>query len=371
MDPPAPTNPPPAEPAPPHRSRLRRFLWPSWKQRKGLLRAEAWLFVLACYVLLSFAWLWPQDWRNTSVAYVVAAWVALLVRAAQFHLGLLVGLIAIVAAFGKGRRLFLASLPVVLFTLVPPAWRAMPKDPPPAVRGAPPLRVMSVNLLMINERYDEVTARIRAESPDVLLLQEYTGWWHRAMQKALSNDYPHCRPHPREDSFGAAVYSKTPFTGDGRADPKLGTWSDSPQQRVVVKPAGRDVAIYNVHLRPPRRLDYTTEHRLQFADLTDALAKEKLPAVVVGDFNWTESMPQHAALRNLGWRDAQDVAGTGRGATWPMNSIFRYLPGIRLDHVYLAPSITCTSVRTVEVPGSDHKAVVADVAMEQSPQHGP
>ena len=362
---------PPADAALPARaqpSRLRRFLWPSWRQRKGLLRAEAWLLLLTCYVLLAFAWVWPQDWRNISTGYVAASWVALLVRAAQFHIGLLVGLIALIAAFGKGRRLFLASVPVVLFTLVPPAWRAMPKDPPAAAPGAPTLRVMSVNLLMINERYDEVIDRVQSERPDVLVLQEYTGWWHRSMQKALSVEYPHCRFEPRDDSFGAAVYSRTPFVGDAPGGPKLGTWAAaSPQQRVVVDVGGRHVAIYNVHLLPPRRLDYTFEHRLQFADLTDALSKEKLPAVVVGDFNWTESMPQHAALRGLGWRDAQDVAGTGRGATWPMNSIFRHLPGIRLDHAYLGPSLTCTRVRTVETPGSDHKALVADVALRAAP----
>jgi endonuclease/exonuclease/phosphatase (EEP) superfamily protein YafD len=329
-----------------------------------MLRAEAWLLVLACYALLAFAWLWPQDWRNTSTAYVAASWLALLVRAAQFHLGLIVGLIALIAAFGKGRRLFLASVPVVLFSLGPPAWRAMPKDPPAVAAGTPTLRVMSVNLLMINERYDEVIDRIRAERPDVLVLQEYTGWWHRSMQKALANEYTHCRFETRDDSFGAAVYSRTPFASDVAGDPKLGTWAAaSPQQRVVVHVGGQNIAIYNVHLLPPRRLDYTLEHRLQFADLADALSKEKPPAVVVGDFNWTESMPQHAALRNLGWRDAQDVAGTGRGATWPMNSLFRYLPGIRLDHAYLGPSLTCVAVRTAETPGSDHRAVVADVAL--------
>ena len=79
---------------------------------------------------------------------------------------------------------------------------------PAAAPGAPTLRVMSVNLLMINERYDEVIARIRAERPDVLLLQEYTGWWHRSMHPALSADYPHCRFETRDDSFGAAVYSR-------------------------------------------------------------------------------------------------------------------------------------------------------------------
>jgi endonuclease/exonuclease/phosphatase family metal-dependent hydrolase len=136
-----------------------------------------------------------------------------------------------------------------------------------------------------------------------------------------------------------------------------------PQTRAVVRFAGRDVAVYNVHLLPPRRLDYTIEGRLQFADLRDVLSAEKLPYVVAGDWNLTNDTPQHRALRRVGARDAHDLAARGRGATWPVNSFFRYLPGLRLDHVYLGPGLTARSCQTGTGQSSDHRPVVADVQM--------
>ena len=72
----------------------------------------------------------------------------------------------------------------------------------------------------------------------------------------------------------------------------------------MVRAGGRDVALYNLHLLPPRRLDYTAEGRLQFADLLDRLTAERLPVIVAGDFNLTETTPQHADLRRVGLADA-------------------------------------------------------------------
>ena len=88
--------------APPSRP-LRRFLWPDWSQRKRMLRVEAWVVVFAAWALLAFAYLWPLQYRNDGPWYVLASWAAILVRTLQFHLGLLLGLIALVAAFSRGR----------------------------------------------------------------------------------------------------------------------------------------------------------------------------------------------------------------------------------------------------------------------------
>ena len=332
-----------------------------------MLRAEARVVVLLAYVLLTFAYAWPPDYRNTAPAFVAASWVAFLVRVLQFHLGLLLAVIAVGAALGRGRRLFLLAVPPVLFTLVPAYWRSMasPTPPPPAA-GVPGLRVMSVNLLMVNDRYGPMLAEVRAARPDVLLLQEYTDGWDRALRPGLAADLPYVRSDARDDSFGVAVYSRTPFVDDGGPTLlRLGT-DTAPQPRAVVRFGGRDVALYNVHLLPPRTLAYTQEGRLQFADLLDRLAAERLPVVVAGDFNLTETTPQHAALGRAGLADAWDLAGHGRGATWPVNSIFRYLPGLRFDHLYLGRQLTCTSVETGTGPGSDHRPIVADVAWRGS-----
>jgi len=131
--------------------------------------------------------------------------------------------------------------------------------------------------------------------------------------------------------------------------------------RAVIELAGRRVAVYNIHLLPPWGLEYTTENRLQFADLLDKLAGERLPVILAGDFNFTETSPNAASLRGIGLRDAHDLGGWGRGTTWPVNSFFRWIPSLRLDHIYLSDELTCSRCRTGVGTGSDHRPVVAEI----------
>jgi endonuclease/exonuclease/phosphatase (EEP) superfamily protein YafD len=220
---------------------------------------------------------------------------------------------------------------------------------------------------MVNQDTQGIIDEILAARPDVVLLQEYTDAWHAAMKPALSGQYPFSSFVTQDDSFGVAIYSRTPFV-NGEADNRLPLGrSLAPQTRAVVRFNGHDVAVYNVHLLPPRRLDYTVESRMQFADLLKTLSEEKLPYVVAGDWNLTGDTPQHRDLARIGARDAHDLAGTGRGATWPVNSFFRYVPGLRFDHVYVGPGLTAAGSEVGVGRGSDHRPVIADVTIDAPP----
>jgi endonuclease/exonuclease/phosphatase (EEP) superfamily protein YafD len=348
--------------APPPQPRWKRLLLPDWQSRKRMMRFEAWVVVFASYVLLALAYLWPQDYRNEAAAYVLVAWAGFLVRVLQFHVGLLLLIIAFVAAFVRGKRLLLAAVPVVLFTLGPPLFSHLRPTRSPAT-ASPALRVMSCNLLMVNNDTAPILREVLAADPDVLLLQEYTDEWHKAASAALSAQYPYSSFVTRDDSFGVAIYSRLPFVGEVDNRLPLGR-AGVEQTRAVVRASGRDVAVYNVHLLPPRRLDYTIDSRLQFAELLETLAEEKLPYVVGGDFNLTNDTAQHHDLERIGARDAHDLAGRGRGSTWPVNTFFRYLPGLRLDHVYLGPGLTAVRTSTGTGRGSDHRPVITDVAWD-------
>jgi endonuclease/exonuclease/phosphatase (EEP) superfamily protein YafD len=287
------------------------------------------------------------------------------VRVLQFHLGLLL-LAVVVLAARRHRRLALAALPAMLVTLVPAGLQFVPRTAEATEPGAPGLRVMTVNLLMVNRDVEGILGEIAAAAPDVLMLQEYTAEWHEAFgRSALAARYPHGSVVMRDDSFGMALYSRTPFAGEVDQRFPLGR-AGVEQMRAEIEvgsPSVRRLALYNVHLLPPRTLEYTGEHRLQVADLLDALRAERLPYVVCGDFNFPETTPQHAAMKRAGAREAHELAGFGRGATWPVNSVFRYLvPGIRIDHVYLGPQLTATRCQNGEGRGSDHRPVVVDVA---------
>lgn len=337
---------------------FRRFLFPSRKQRKRALRREAWMLVIASYVALIFAFFWPQDCRNASQGYVAVCWVAFMVRVFVFHLGLLLAIVAIVALRTGQWKLLMTAIPLVLWTLGPTVWFCRPRSRPDV--SGETVTVASVNLLMVNNRTEPLIDEIRASGADIVLLQEYTELWHDALRAALAKDYPYECHVCRDDSFGMAVYSSRPFLADPEMYVPLGV-SSLPQIRAVVAIGQRPVAIYNVHLLPPLGLEYTTETRAQFADLLDLLASESRPFIVAGDFNFTESAPQAAALRRLGLVEAFDQGGWGRGSTWPVNSFLRYLPGLRLDHIYLGGGLTCSDCRTGRGQGSDHRPVIAKI----------
>ena len=340
---------------------VRAFILPSWQQRKAMLRREAWLVVILAYPLFAFAYLWPQQWRNEATPIVLAGWFAFMVRVFQFHIGLVLLLISMVAGWKRSKRLMLAAVPVMLFALLPTAVQFLPR--PVVANTTPVVRVMSANLLMVNTDTAGIFGEIQAAKPDVLFLQEYTAAWHEAVQKALAADYPYSSVVMREDSFGIALYSRTPFAGEVDQRFPLGR-AGVEQMRGEIELGGRRFAIYNVHLLPPRTPLYTSEHRLQLADLVDTLRAEKLPYIVCGDFNFPETSPQHFELKRIGVLEAHEQSAIGRGATWPVNGVFRYIvPGVRIDHIYFSPEITATACEVGVGRGSDHRPVVADLAL--------
>jgi endonuclease/exonuclease/phosphatase (EEP) superfamily protein YafD len=317
---------------------------------------------IAAYAAILFAMLMPDDWSNTSGRFLAAWTVAFMIATFSYHIGLFVLAIALAAAWWRKWRLVLASAPLACLIVGPVLASYRPKHPP-APRGQT-FTIMSANLLVLNHDTQSMIDEVRRVKPDVLLLQEYAPHWHHAIHAALAGDYPHSVTLPREDAFGAALYSRLPFAESPRVDVGL-AGEKLPEIRAVVECDGQHVAVYNLHLLPPRRLDYVRVQRAQLADLIEMLRREPLPFIVGGDFNFTPRSPNAAALRRLGLREAQSIAGVGPGHTWPVLGVLRYLavPGIRLDQLYLSDALTCTAVETGEGQGSDHRPVHALIGL--------
>lgn len=347
-------------------SKWRKLLWPTWSERKRALRKQAWVIVALAYIAILFASLWPVDLRNTDPTHVLLAWAAFMIWTLSLHLGLLITLVTLVAAWCKRWRLALAALPLAAVIVVPVLWSYAPLNTPAEVDNE--LRVMSVNLLMINRATQPIIDEIVAADPDIVLLQEYTNHWRDALDEALGERYPHSVGIPQPDSFGAAIYSKRPFVEAPVLELRMGRIK-LPQMRVVIEHTGQRVAVYNVHLLPPRTLAYTTDHRLQLADLCDRLREEPLPFVIAGDFNFTDETAHADAVRAAGAHDVwnDQAPGDGYGATWPVHSFMRYapVPGIRIDHVYRSEHWQTIRVRTGVGSGSDHRPLITEMALRR------
>ncbi|HOA75883.1 MAG TPA: hypothetical protein PL151_02950 [Phycisphaerae bacterium] len=51
--------------------------------------------------------------------------------------------------------------------------------------------------------------------------------------------------------------------------------------------------------------------------------------------------------------------------TWSVISFYRWLPGLRLDRIFLGPELTACESRTGEGWGSDHRPVIARIGFKR------
>ena len=90
-----------------------------------------------------------------------------------------------------------------------------------------------------------------------------------------------------------------------------------------------------------------------------ALLQNSAAVIIGGDYNSTPDMRQFRDLLTNGYRDAVQQTGSGFAPTFKADSSWGP-PLITIDHI-LTRNAVASSVRTVKVPGSDHRAVLATI----------
>jgi endonuclease/exonuclease/phosphatase (EEP) superfamily protein YafD len=297
--------------------------------------------LLATVVMMRFAWhdgLWLFLLLNILTPYIyLPAWP-----------------IAACAALARRWRLAATSLALVVFH---GHWVLMPLAPrsPPATSGRL-LRVVSANLLVVNETPATLEAELERLDADVYFLQELSSDWDDEFERlGFWRRYPFNQRYTGEDAFGSALASRLPVR-----DIRVFWISELPQMRGVLRLDDRDVELINVHLLPPRTQEYTRYYHMGVESLLDIIRHMGSRSfIVAGDFNSTPDSDFAARMRDLA-DDAWEAGGRRFGFTWP-NGMFPY-PAIRLDHVFLSRDFGVLAARVGEGAGSDHRPVVADVA---------
>ena len=321
----------------------------------------AWIGTATAVALAAFSYLLPQDLSATGRAYAWLATVAFYGRVLTFQTGLALAAAAAWAAVARRRWLLTVAAVATVACLGPTLYAARPHAAPPAT--GTPLRVMSVNLMYDNHDHAAVIAAVRAADADVVAFEEYTVTWDAALQPALSAAYPYRCAEPRHFAAGLALFSKRPFV----EPPRSAIFDDHArvQIRAVVAVDGQPLALYAVHPLAPHLAHSVIVNRHQTLDLIAQVRAERGPTVLFGDWNFTAETPNAVALNAAGLTDAYDQANPGgRGSTWPVYPRWKsWLPGVRIDHVYLSPGLACARYATGAFDGSDHLPIVADVAV--------
>jgi endonuclease/exonuclease/phosphatase (EEP) superfamily protein YafD len=264
-------------------------------------------------------------------------------------------LAAVLAAAGRGesRRagLILAAIGVAAAgALVAPEFLrdTGPKAPP----GSPgEIKVIAFNVWHGNRRLADVVSWLRAENPDIVLLEEATpalrnlivartGW---SVAGARSNDM---------------IFSHKPYLVMRR--PLLPLIRPLTWVNATYDTGGAPFEVLVTHTTWP------TEHgqRAQSEALRSVVAvlpRERM--VLGGDFNstpWSFSRRRDDAALGLIRRDrAVATWPTGHVGPWRWPAPFPFLP---IDHVYAGPGWATTGVRRGPRLGSDHYPLVVTLA---------
>ena len=131
--------------------------------------------------------------------------------------------------------------------------------------------------------------------------------------------------------------------------------------RATVQVGDTPVRVLTAHPLPPLSV-FQGLWRASLRDLATEATALRMPAVLAGDFNADRDHAPFRALLHSGLRDAHDDRGRGLARTWPAD-----FPLLQLDHVLVhddaGVTVVVRRVREATVTGSDHKAVVADLAV--------
>jgi len=223
-----------------------------------------------------------------------------------------------------------------------------------------PLRLISLNMLHGRADPAAVVALASAADADVLALSEVTPEAVTGLLDAgVAERLPHAHVVPagagQPAGAGGALWTRLEVHERTAVPGRFG----QPSARLGV-PGAVDLEVTAVHTHPPTRSPQQVarwEEDLQLLpEPTDGVLR-----VLAGDFNAT---PDHAAFRRLlrrGWTDAGRATGQALRPTWaPLRS---GAPRLTLDHVLVDPRIGVVTLDVVHVPGTDHRALVADLRL--------
>lgn len=265
------------------------------------------------------------------------------------------------ALLTRNRRALLwlaGSLPILLWLLGPVAHLPDRRDAS--------LRVLTANIEHGGADVARIAAAIRAASPDIVCLQEVNAFKTQpdplpGLQAALPG-YTIVREGE------VALASRLPIRHT--ATIRFGeTFGRVALEATVAGPAG-DVNVVCAHLNTsltgerlgkrdlPGYLKRTSAVRkLQVETLAAHAAASPLPVMVCGDFN---TPPRGRVYGRLTERmtDAFAAAGQGFGWTYPARR-----PVLRIDHIFCGPQVAPVRCRTVDLGGSDHRGMLAEVSI--------
>ncbi|MDA4107343.1 endonuclease [Mycobacterium holsaticum DSM 44478] len=231
------------------------------------------------------------------------------------------------------------------------------------------IRVLSSNLR--KGRADASSfVKLAKDKADLIAVAELTPEESRRFSQAgIEDTFPYSVLKPAPNAGGIGLWSRFPLTA---VQPAQRSDDALIAARVRVPQVRFNPIIASVHVTSPVTAEAGSFDRWRNS-ITDAkngldhFAEIAGPAAVIvaGDFNSTPDMRQFRDLLTNGYRDAVEQTGAGFAPTFPSNKWFP--PVIVIDHV-LTRNAAASSIRRVNITGSDHRALLATIKVPLDPK---
>ena len=327
-----------------------------------------WMLVLSVASLLLTVLLWSigayvaeYRWLTTILAYTP-----------PFVLAISTGLVCLLTLFFRERRLIIINGIAFLFVWFIVLGFRIPSPLSPA-DNAPRLRVFTLNIAHGSGGVKKVIAAIQQAYPDVFCLQE-------------SNEFYGC-PDPLPEIIKGlpsyrfmragetALATRLPITGV-MVYPFVGTDGYRAIVEMEVRVKDRKARILTAHLTTPLHPQLLTREEfhlrghlrivnyLRFIEVEKILSAAKRttdPVIVCGDFNTPANGVFYRRLTAT-MTDAFTAKGFGFGYTFPANA-----PVFAIDHILTGQGAVPVSAYVPVVNASDHRPIVADIALLEMP----
>ncbi|EME24142.1 endonuclease/exonuclease/phosphatase family protein [Rhodococcus triatomae] len=315
--------------------------------------------------------------RRVRVAALVVGWAALAVAVVGVaaHLITVTSPLVVVAA-SSAPFLVLGSVVAVLVFLavrhpaglvvaavvaVGAAWTQAPLYVGGGDAAGDELVVMQANIEFGKGDPDAVVAQVRSRDVDILAVEELTTSALAGLDEAGLGDllpYRHVRPAV-SGADGTGMWSRYPL-----ADPvEYPDFVMAALSARVVLPGDRSLTMFVAHPLPPWPRHQTgiwADELSRLHTILDGLRSRSDTVLMAADFNATWDHAQFRALLGDGVHDAAEQAGAGVLRTYPADR--SWPPLLSIDRILVSGG-TATEVDVVDLPGADHRGVVARIAV--------
>ncbi len=225
------------------------------------------------------------------------------------------------------------------------------------------IRVFHANVLYTRAEYSSTIALIRQARPDLYVLQEMT-------PASIGQVVPQLRP---AFPYWFACWSKGPcWILVGSRTPFWVGKSLARQKRIIAldtRVRNRAMSLITVHPRTPILPSWFDERNEQLQFAARKARTNARPTVLIGDFNMsifaplyktTFEYPDHGSPGTYS-DNARWLTACRKGFTQPTWPRFFWPMLIPIDHAFVNRDFRPVRFRTLDQPGSDHRAIVADI----------